>query len=329
MRWMILIGAVTLCGVGLFMIRNGLLNRPSGTPNLAASNSADGRQKLRIFAAGVVEGMEAPVQLRFETAGRIKSVRVREGESVRMDRVLAELEREPYELRMIQAEAQLQIAVAEREKLNRERRTSGPPAATGRDAPLEQEGANRLVSATSLVSKEDWIIANARVAVADAAVKQEQLLIDKTRLIAPMNGTVLAVALKEREMAGPTESDSITIVNRERTRVRAFVEELDAMEVAVGQSATVTASGRMEWKYAGRIVSCAPYVQPKSHRHLNPGERLDVRVREIVVELDDGADLLIGLPVEVFINVEAPEDRSDPPRNVPRAKKTGGLPDRD
>jgi hypothetical protein len=91
-----------------------------------------------------------------------------------------------------------------------------------------------------------------------------------------------------------------------KTRVRAFVEELDAMDVATGQQATAIASGKADRAYHGVVLFCAPFVQPKSHRHLNPGERLDVRVREIMVELKDGGDLLTGLPVEVFIDPKIP-----------------------
>jgi hypothetical protein len=69
-------------------------------------------------------------------------------------------------------------------------------------------------------------------------------------------------------------------------------------------------------------------MQPKSHRHLNPSERLDVRVRKIVVELDDGADLLIGLPVEAAVNGKAPAGRRDQPQQVSRAERIEGLPDR-
>lgn len=53
--------------------------------------------------------------------------------------------------------------------------------------------------------------------------------------------------------------------------------------------------------YSGTVTACSLYFRPKSQRLLKPGERLDMRVREVVVDLDDGHDLLIGLPVEVMI----------------------------
>jgi hypothetical protein len=60
-------------------------------------------------------------------------------------------------------------------------------------------------------------------------------------------------------------------------------------------------------------------------RHLKPGEMVDVRVREVLIELVDGSDLLIGLPVEVFIERGPAEaesanrpDRYSPLRPTPQ-----------
>jgi hypothetical protein len=65
------------------------------------------------------------------------------------------------------------------------------------------------------------------------------------------------------------------------------------------------AAGQPHREYSGAVRTCSPSVRPKSHRHLKPIERLDVRVREVVIELDDARDLPIGLPVEVFIDPDA------------------------
>ena len=41
---------------------------------------------------------------------------------------------------------------------------------------------------------------------------------------------------------------------------------------------------------------------PKSQRHHQPGEKYDVEVREVLIVLDDADELVVGLPVNVFIN---------------------------
>lgn len=294
MRW---IAAISLIGIG-WLSWHTLAGSQSGSvhsavPNLPAA-AASGQRASRVFAAGIVEGLQSPLELRFETSGRVTAVRVREGEQVRANQVLAELDSEMYDLRVIQAEANWQLAVAERERL------------LGRQRSMENQASERLaLPAQPRLTSEDQVVVEARITAAEAVLKQERLLRQRAQLKAPIDGLILAVNLKPGEMAGSgPDAGTIVMVNRTKTRVRGYVEELDAMRVGNGQKVAVVAPGREDQPYLGTIVACAPYVEPKSHRHLNPGERLDVRVRAILVELENGADLLIGLPVELFIELQ-------------------------
>ncbi|HTI50556.1 MAG TPA: HlyD family efflux transporter periplasmic adaptor subunit [Planctomycetaceae bacterium] len=154
--------------------------------------------------------------------------------------------------------------------------------------------------------KDELAIADARIALAEGALQRERVMLDKTRLRAPTDGVVLRVLAEPGELVGPGDDRELfTLVNRSRTRVRAFVEEFDAMRVTVGQQAIVTADGVTDREYTGTVQSCAPYVRPKSNRHFKPGELVDLRVREVVIGLSDGADLLVGLPVDVLIDPSA------------------------
>lgn len=230
----------------------------------------------RIFAGGTIEGAQREIPLRFEVAGRLKELHARAGDFVEKGSVLAELDAELWELRLAEAGTLLKLARAERDRL--------------------------VKAATSAVRKEDLTIADAKVALAEGTVRRERLMLDKTLLRAPTDGIVLRVQAEPGEMVGPEDNrDLFTLVNRSSTRVRACVEELDAMNVAVGQKTVVIADGRPDKEYAGVVHSCSPFVSPKVQRHLKPGEMVDVRVREVLIELAEGSDLLIGLPVEVFI----------------------------
>ena len=103
-------------------------------------------------------------------------------------------------------------------------------------------------------------------------------------------------------MQGPQSTQpTMVLMDLSQRRVRAYVEELDAMNVGVGQRVSVTADTKPQTRYAGVIAQCAPYVAPKRHEHLMPGERYDLRLREILIDLPDDCDLVVGLPVEVTI----------------------------
>ena len=51
----------------------------------------------------------------------------------------------------------------------------------------------------------------------------------------------------------------------------------------------------------GQLTWAAPVMGPKSQRHHQPGEKYDVEVREVLIVLDNAEDLVVGLPVNVFI----------------------------
>jgi hypothetical protein len=46
-------------------------------------------------------------------------------------------------------------------------------------------------------------------------------------------------------------------------------------------------------------------MDQKQHRTHKPNELLDVRTREILIELDQGHELVVGLPVDVMITPKA------------------------
>lgn len=262
----------------------------AGPESQTDTASAPVDQRL-IFAAGVVEGLGEPLDVQFEVPGRIRRVLVQEGQKVRKDDVLAELEPELFELAVNMAEADLRMAQLQSQNLETVQATGSDETGTVRQASLP-----RSTKAT------EQLMATSRVEHAELALQREQIQLQKAQVHSPMDGTVVECVVRPGEVVPQFgNSAAFRIVDRTKTRVRAWIEELDAMDVHPGLSAAVVASGSVDRKFRGTVISCAGYVQPKAERHLNPGERLDVRVREIVVELKDGEELLLGLPVEVFI----------------------------
>jgi hypothetical protein len=189
----------------------------------------------------------------------------------------------------------------------------------------------RLEEIEAPVRKDDLAVAEAKVGLAETAVRQERNMVAKTRLRAPTRGIVLHVAAEPGQLAGPEDGrDLFTIANRDVTRVRAQVEELDALRVVIGQTAVVTADGKPGQEYHGIVRSCSPHLRPKSQRHFKPGELVDVRVREVVIELAEADELVVGLPVDVFIDRALPassgaassEDDTAPTAPAQAKKKT-------
>lgn len=289
--------AVT-AGAALFLAWAALFGTPTAPPEVVAaselerSDPGEVAPTPRIFADGIVEGSTQELAIGFEIPGRIKTIHVREGDAVKAGDVLVELETDAVELQLAEAQVRLKIATAERDQLvaessRRARELSRDPRSNASEPQL---------------SREEQTLADAQIELAQTAVRREQLLLDKCRLRAPSDGVVLRAGGQPGMLTGPNdERELFTLVKHGIMRVRAFVEELDGMRVRRGQPVVVSSAGEPRKTYPGTVAACSLYFRPKSQRLLKPGERLDMRVREVVVDLDDGHDLLIGLPVEVMI----------------------------
>jgi multidrug efflux pump subunit AcrA (membrane-fusion protein) len=280
-----------MLGCTLYFTRWGLPANESTPPTPAGTSDSTAMAQRLIFAAGIVEGASEPLDVHFEIPGRIQLVHVRDGQKVSRDDVLATLNSDAEDLAVEMAETELRLAKFQQAHVS----TSGSP------------GKAQQVTFTSEQQTVEQQEAAIRVELAQLALQKEQLLLRKTQLHSPIDGVIVECQIRPGQLTDQQGSAAFRIVDRSRTRVRAWVEELDAMDVTPGMSAAIVASGAMNRRFRGSVISCANYVQPKSVRHLNPGERVDVRVREIVIEVKDGEELLLGLPVEVFI---APQKNS-------------------
>lgn len=89
-----------------------------------------------------------------------------------------------------------------------------------------------------------------------------------------------------------------------RRRVRAFVEELDVARVRVGQPALVTADGYAGQEFAGRVTVVVPVMGKSGPQSDAPEEYKDVYFREVLIDLDQGADLPLNLRVRVRIRTQ-------------------------
>lgn len=280
---------------------------------------AAGALQPHIFAGGVVEGSSPELGLRFETTGRLKSLLVREGDLLEEGDLLAELDSQEYELKLNEAQAQLNVVAAERDRLHARRKLHAEPL------PREVTAADRVRSRTErtvttgpivrvggesmepAVAPEDAALADARVAQAEFFVRSARLQLEKTRLIAPAPLLVIRVHGVAGELTGPASVlPVLTLAKTDRLCVRAFVEELDAPHVYPGQTATITTVAAPDRPIPGVVARCAPELRPRTHHQQKPGERIDWRVREIMLEIEESPDLILGLPVEVQIESSVP-----------------------
>jgi multidrug resistance efflux pump len=148
--------------------------------------------------------------------------------------------------------------------------------------------------------------AQARVVAAEARHHLAQAELAKTRLLAPCDGYVLQVYAEPGELAGPTTPQPLLIIaDLSKRRVRAFIEELDAVRVKVGQRAVVTADALPGRELTGVVSVVVPRMGKRSPQTDTPGEYKDLYFREVLIDLDGEEDVPPNLRVKTIIHVSS------------------------
>jgi multidrug resistance efflux pump len=204
---------------------------------------------------------------------------------------------------------QAQVDLERTEKLLRQKSASQEQRDTDyykmlrAQADLEQATAERaLVEAPARV--DEVRAAEGRVAAAEARLRLAQAELAKTRLTAPSGGCILRVYAEPGELAGPSGPQPVLLLADLSTRrVRAFVEELDASRVEVGQSAVVIVDGLADREFIGTVALVMPRMGKRSLETHEPEEYKDLYFREILIDLAADEKLTPNLRVKTRIKV--------------------------
>ena len=152
--------------------------------------------------------------------------------------------------------------------------------------------------------EEDRAMAEASLRLAQARLEEAQAVLEKTYIRAPIDGTVL----RKYHRPGESVSNSsvnpdpvFTIGDKRSLRVRVDVDEADVSKLVLGQTAYVTADAYSNRRFAGHVVRIGQELGKKNVRTDEPTERVDNKILETLVELDNGVELPVGLRVNAFI----------------------------
>ena len=171
-------------------------------------------------------------------------------------------------------------------------------------AELEQARAERALAEAG-PRAEDLAAAKGRVSAAEARVGVAEAELAKTRLTAPSDGRILRVYREPGELAGPANSQPILVfADLSQLRVRAFIEEIDALRVELGQRAIVTADSLADQEIIGHVTSILPRIGQRTPRTDAPEEYKDLYFREVLIDLDGNDRLLPNLRVHTRIEVQ-------------------------
>src|SRR5690606_18821256 len=217
----------------------------STVPETVAVTKAD--IETTVLASGVLEASSL-VSVGAEVSGRIEAIHVTLGQDVKKGDLIAELDSLDQENAVKSAQAAL--AAIEAQKRNQEAVLVKAEAALARSQQL---------SAGSLVSKTDLDTAQAAVDQAKAQIDQLSAQIDqanltvdstklnlaRTRIVAPSDGTVVALVVEEGQtLNANTSTPTIAkIANLDTMVIKAEISEADVVKVKPGQKVYFTILG--------------------------------------------------------------------------------------
>jgi HlyD family secretion protein len=238
------------------------------------------------------------------------------------DRVSSELQRlengERPEDRAIaqasfeEAEATLRLAEFESDRVERMEKTN---SASDREiaqyrnslamAQARRDAArNRLNLSEAGARAEDLVRARAVVREAEARLAGARLVLEKTSIRSPIDGVIIYRYLEPGEAVVTDVATPILSVGDCSTlHVRVDVDEADINHVWVGQRVFATARAFGDEQFSGKVIHVEPTLGSKNFRTQQPTERIDTRIREVVVRLDNAGNLPVELQMTVsFLN---------------------------
>lgn len=244
----------------------------------------------QVGAIGVVEPAGEMIAIASDLPGVVREVYARPGDTVAKGAPLFRLDDRAQRASLAEAEAEARaadIAAADEAQRLKLYKSVKDPRALSAD-----EMARRNFGAAGARAR-------AEAARARAAVIRTEL--DMLTVRAPIDGRIYSVDARPGEYAaaGPLATPLMTM-GAAALHLRAEIDETDAPRVASGARAVGSPRGRSAEKIALDFIRFEPRATEK--RALAGGsERVDARVIEALYALPEGAPVLVGQRVDVFI----------------------------
>lgn len=258
--------------------------------------------------AGTVQSRQR-AQLSPGVAGEVVELPVREGQRVTRGQLLLRIRGTDLEAQVELAHRALAAARSAEEEAHVAFAQS--ESALVRNRALAREGAVAAASLEELQSRRDAAAAaagsaRARAAQAASQIDASRAMLDKSVLVAPFDGIVAALAVKEGEWTSPQPPGvlipaAIDLFDPDSIYISVPLDEIDLAKVRVGMAVRVSVEAWSDSVFPGRIVRIAPYVEDKLEQN---------RTFEVEIELDDQAVarmLRPGATADIEVILEARE----------------------
>ncbi len=264
-----------------------------------------------VLAAGQIEASQL-VSVGAQVSGRIETLAVTLGQRVEAGAVIAQIE---------SLDQQNDLARARAAIMQIEARVVAQ-GANQRVAELVLERQEALVSrggstqealdaarAAVDVLRSDLMQLQAERASADIAVASAQLALDRTKITAPIAGTVVAIVTEQGQTVNANQSAPIIVklAQLDKMVVKADISEADVVRVRAGQSVSFTILGDPSRAFQAVVRDIEP--APASIRDSDTIDNTQAVYYKGLFDVDNpDQQLRIGMTAEVAINLAEAKD---------------------
>ena len=279
---------LSFAGIGLALLAGTVMQ---AQPQAAAAAPSGRAPFTGVAAEGrVVAYPGSEVTVGADAIGRLLRVNVEEGDRVRQGQVLAEIDASDLVASLDEAKARLEEATAERHlaQLNADRK-----------AKLFAEGV--LPAFDRDAASRDVEITQARIETAAAEIRRLEATIAKTRLIAPISGTVTSRIVNAGQMVDRGDP-AFVVADLNRLRIEGEAHEADADRVTIGAEVEIRADGFPGQSFRGRVEEIPGNVTLRRIKPQDPARPTDVRVLALKVAFEGKTPLKLGSTVDLVVS---------------------------
>lgn len=258
--WRLGLIAVVLVGGG-WWVRQHYFTPPPAPQVITAPVT---RQDLEdtVLATGSIQAIQQ-VDIGAQASGQIRKLHVELGQSIHKGDLVAEIDSTKQQNDLRNAEAQLAVLAAQ--KRSRQAQLVQYELALKRTQALVKEDAGTRADLESAQASVDTT--RAALAELDAQIEQARIAVDTaktnlgyTRIVAPMDGVVIAVVRKAGQTVNALQSAPtlIKLAQLDTMLIRAQISEADVVKVRPDMPVYFTIMGEPEKRYDAKLVAIEP-----------------------------------------------------------------------
>lgn len=235
-------------------------------PNYITAEVSRGDIEDTVLATGILEATKM-VSVGSQVSGQVKKMYVELGDQVKQGQLIAQIDsvRQENDLKTAEAsiknqQAQLAVKQANLAKVTAEYKRQQAMYAQDATSKAELESAR----ASYQTAQADIVALNAQIEQSKLTLATSRENLGYTRIIAPMDGTVVAIVTEEGQTVNANQSAPtiVKLAQLDTMTVKSEISEADVMKVEQGQTVYFTTLGNSEKKHYATLKQVEP--APKS-----------------------------------------------------------------